>query len=271
MQAVDDLNLKHGIIHQDIAHRNLLIDPDTDSVVMIDFNTAYRIGLQKKGGWDGEGKWGERDDVKGVLIFLYEYITRDPSLALDVLHLLDEKDFKDPAKWIKHPDVELDDDVAEFYFELMAWVRSRRAREELAHYSEAPEPLDWPDFPADARERGHTVGSRHSEGLPYLDWTRPSSSKLDPTRRLLATGRYADEEAVAKKVGPRRRPRAATTPEPVKEKLRGGRSGKPDGAKGAPAAARDGAGAGRTLRPRQATSPKKSVFRDSSPDSSANA
>ncbi|KAG7285726.1 hypothetical protein NEMBOFW57_008020 [Staphylotrichum longicolle] len=270
MQTVDDLNLRHGIIHQDIAHRNLLIDPETDSIVLFDFNTAYRVGVKKEGGLDNEGKWGERDDVKGVLIFLYEYITRDPALKLYWLHMLDEKDFRDPAKWIKHPDVELDDDVAEFYCELMAWARSRRAGEQLTHYTEAPEPLDWPSLPEEARLIDN-VANRHKEGLPYLHWTRPLLSKLDPTRRLLATGRYADDEPVVQGLKQRRRPSAATTSEPAKKRLRGGRAGKDDGAKGVPVVARDVARVGRTLRSRQATPPKRRISTDSNPDLSAKA
>jgi hypothetical protein len=197
MQTVDDLNLKHGIIHQDIADRNLLIDPTTDSIILIDFNDAYRVGLARRPG-QPEGKWDERDDVKGVLVFLYEYVTRDPSLARYWLHLVEEDDYKDPAKWIKHPDVELDNDVAEFYFELMAWVRRRRAGKQIGHYTEAPQPIDWPHPPAHRVERmEYVVGRQREAGLPYLDWKRPLKAKLDPTRRLLATGRYADEEAAA--------------------------------------------------------------------------
>ncbi len=44
MQVVDDLNLKHGVLHQDVAARNLIVDPDTDSIVLIDFDLASRIG-----------------------------------------------------------------------------------------------------------------------------------------------------------------------------------------------------------------------------------
>ncbi|AEO66351.1 uncharacterized protein THITE_152152 [Thermothielavioides terrestris NRRL 8126] len=198
MQVVDDLNLKYGIIHQDIAARNLLIDPRNDSIVLFDFNNAYRLGVSKNHGNPAERKWGERDDVKGVMLFLYQLITRDPALGVHyILHLLEEEAFKDPAKWIKHPDVELDAPVADFYFELMAWVRRRRAAPPLTHYTEAPEHIDWPDFPPCRRL---TVADRHRRGLlPYVEWPRPSSAALDPARRLLATGRYADEEAAAQK------------------------------------------------------------------------
>lgn len=52
--------------------------------------------------------------VKGILAFVYEFITRDPTLARYDLDLVDEKGLRDPAKWIKHPDVELDHDVEDF-------------------------------------------------------------------------------------------------------------------------------------------------------------
>ena len=48
MQTVDDLNLKHGVVHQDIADRNLLIDPDTDSIILLDFGLACRTGAASK-------------------------------------------------------------------------------------------------------------------------------------------------------------------------------------------------------------------------------
>jgi hypothetical protein len=203
MQAVDDLNLRHGIIHQDIADRNLMIDPETDAIVMIDFDNAYRVGLTRGSSPFSEGEWHGRDDVKGVLIFLYEYITRDPALKPYALHFCNEKDFWEPAKWIKHPDVDLDNDVAEFYFELMAWVRRRRASKQLAHHTEAPQHLEWPEW-CPTKRAGPNVG------LPYLEWRRPCPSKVDPDRRLLATGRYADEEA-AGQIAAEGRAKAAAT------------------------------------------------------------
>jgi hypothetical protein len=211
MQTVDDLNLKHGIIHQDVVDRNLIIDPDTDSIMLMDFNVAHRAGVgpTKCRGTAEEAKWAGRDDVKGVLVFLYEYITRDPALTAQAgvydLDKVDERPFIDPAKWVKHPSVELDDDVAEFYFELMAWVRRRRAAggdddSQLTHYTEAPEPLEWPsvkEVQDQGRCKPYPVAARRSAGLPYLSWRRPPASKLDRTRRLLATGRYAGEEEEA--------------------------------------------------------------------------
>ncbi|TVY52485.1 Shaggy-related protein kinase theta [Lachnellula cervina] len=67
-QVVDYLNLDLGIMHQDLAPRNLLIDPDTHQLVLFDFNFAAR---GKDGLRDGH------DDVSGVVFTLYELITND--------------------------------------------------------------------------------------------------------------------------------------------------------------------------------------------------
>ncbi|KAK3341969.1 hypothetical protein B0T25DRAFT_586040 [Lasiosphaeria hispida] len=44
-QALDDLNLQHGINHQDIHLRNLMVDPVTDNLMIIDLGIARRRGL----------------------------------------------------------------------------------------------------------------------------------------------------------------------------------------------------------------------------------
>lgn len=40
LRAIDDLNLKYGIQHQDVAPRKLLIDPEADNLVIFDSNWA---------------------------------------------------------------------------------------------------------------------------------------------------------------------------------------------------------------------------------------
>lgn len=56
MQTVDDLNLKHGIAYQDVAGRNLIVDPATN-MVLIDFNVSCRVGAKKNGRRDQESLW----------------------------------------------------------------------------------------------------------------------------------------------------------------------------------------------------------------------
>ncbi|KFY49431.1 hypothetical protein V496_10032 [Pseudogymnoascus sp. VKM F-4515 (FW-2607)] len=51
-------------MHQDIAPRNLLVDPKTDNLLLFDFDRAARIGQPSC--------FPERNDVKVVVFTLYE-------------------------------------------------------------------------------------------------------------------------------------------------------------------------------------------------------
>jgi hypothetical protein len=69
IQAVDMLNRNYGVALQDISPRNLLVDPETDSLMLFDFNYAGKIrqfNFAK-----------EKNDIKRVIFSLYETITRD--------------------------------------------------------------------------------------------------------------------------------------------------------------------------------------------------
>lgn len=76
LHVIDDLNLKYGIQHQDVAPRNLLVDPETDDLMIFDFNWATRIGYPYRPEYYAS-YWDQRDDVKGTIFTLYEIITRD--------------------------------------------------------------------------------------------------------------------------------------------------------------------------------------------------
>ncbi len=104
----------------------------------------------------------------------------------------------------------------------MTWVRGRRAGKQMAHYSEAPEPLgSWPDVPEGAEDSARTIGFCRRYGRPYLEWKRPASSQLDPNRRLLATGRYADEEQAAAPKAARNKAARNKAARPTKRKQKG--------------------------------------------------
>lgn len=81
IDVVDYLNFELGIVHGDITTYNLLIEPDTDTLKIFDFNLASHLG-------DTEGDNStriknifsyeeERNDVKLTVFTLYEAITRD--------------------------------------------------------------------------------------------------------------------------------------------------------------------------------------------------
>ncbi|GFP60166.1 hypothetical protein TASIC1_0016005400 [Trichoderma asperellum] len=194
--VVDDLNLKHGIAHQDISARNLLIDPKTNALVLFDFNYSGRIG--------GIGYGEDRNDVKGVIFTLYEIITRDTHFR-DVRHSeQNPADVQGLEEWVQHPDVKLDHPVSEYRAVLNDWVDKRQAGRRISHFTEAPEYIDWPDFPEPPAEDvalvsttvqwvllEHQRRDEREKGNAILNWERPAQSKLGGGDQLLANGQYA--------------------------------------------------------------------------------
>ncbi|CVL09176.1 uncharacterized protein FMAN_15440 [Fusarium mangiferae] len=100
IKVVDDLNLEYGIMHQDIAPRNLLIDESTDSIMLFDFNFAARRDCPSPG--EGEEYVEDRNDIKGVIFTTYEIITQDNSLR-NIPHE-DQNVNNLVSKWVKHPE-----------------------------------------------------------------------------------------------------------------------------------------------------------------------
>ncbi|KAI1172426.1 hypothetical protein F4777DRAFT_512751 [Nemania sp. FL0916] len=194
--VIDDLNLRYGIAHQDVAARNLLVSPDTDGIMLFDFNYSGRIGDIR---YDKD-----RNDVKGVIFTLYEIITRDTPFR-DIPYVQQNPIDLERLEWVQHPDVKLDHPVAEYRSVLNEWVK-RRDEKQISIYTEAPEYIDWPDFPKPpARERVFSDGCGNStivkgvpmvdmrrdvreQGLKVLNWQRPAQNKLGNGNHLLANG-----------------------------------------------------------------------------------
>ncbi|CAI7651185.1 unnamed protein product [Penicillium viridicatum] len=121
-RLVDFLNLDYGIMHQDIAPRNLLIDPSTHKIILFDFD---RDAFGEKNLQDG------RDDVSSVVFTLYELITNDTSFS----------------EWTSHR--ELDSEVSKFRKFLDEWVATRRSDVDgdMKRYLNAPNRLTLLDLP----------------------------------------------------------------------------------------------------------------------------
>ncbi|KAJ0158776.1 hypothetical protein CTA2_10929 [Colletotrichum tanaceti] len=187
-RVVDDLNLKHGIMHQDIAPRNLLVDPSTDNLLLFDFNYSGRIG--------GIGHIGERDDVKGVIFTVYEIITLDRHFREVPYDRQDPTEIQALTAWHKHPDVHLDHHVSEYRSVLNRWVKGRQERSRDCVHSEPPEPIDWPSLGAPPKKelvasdgKGNSIvvvgagwydirREEREKGNVVLDWQRPPQRKV---------------------------------------------------------------------------------------------
>ena len=205
--VIDDLNLKYGIIHQDVAARNLLVNPKTGDLMLFDFNYSGRVGDRAC----TEG----RDDVKGVVFTLYEIINRDEHFR-DLPH--DQQNLADVVgleEWVQHPDVKLDHSVSEYRSVLNDWVKKRREGKQVAIYTEAPESIDWPDFPTPPEKeqiisdgRGNNTIVRgvvmydmrrdeREKGIAVLNWERPAQKKLGNGNRVFANGQLVSSMGCA--------------------------------------------------------------------------
>lgn len=163
MGVIDDLNLKYGISHQDVAARNLLVNSETDTLMLFDFNYSGRI--------DGIGYSKDRNDVKGVVFTLYEIITRDThfrDVPYDQQSLADIEGLKE---WVQHPDVKLDYPVSQYRSVLDKWVKSRREGRNIDIYTDAPNYIDWPAFPTPPlKEHIFSDGRGNSTGVQVVPW-----------------------------------------------------------------------------------------------------
>ncbi|EIT82114.1 kinase-like domain-containing protein [Aspergillus flavus] len=124
-QLVDFLNLELGIMHQDIAPRYLLIDPDTHKILLFDFDWAAN---GKKRLLEG------RDDVTAVVFTLYELITNDTQFT-SIPHLNRTLDMvQSISEWACS--LELDCDVSKFRNFLNDWVATRKSDGDLGTISQ---------------------------------------------------------------------------------------------------------------------------------------
>ncbi|KAJ5352686.1 hypothetical protein N7452_001660 [Penicillium brevicompactum] len=181
-QLVDDLNLEYGIMHQDIAPRNLLID-ETDNIILFDFD------------WAANGKEGlmdNRDDVSSVVFALCEIITNDTHFS-SIPHWDRNIDMVLNIEWTCRR--ELDSDVSKFRNFLSEWVATRIDRA-MERYLNAPKWFTWPDLPTPPDysvpfELGRTkdgeivwqTGQRSrrialGKGQYCFQWERPPQSRL---------------------------------------------------------------------------------------------
>lgn len=131
-KLVDDLNLRFGIEHQDIAPRNLTVDDATDNIMLFDFNSSSRIRGPLR---NGETVYNfEQNYVKGVIFTLYEILTQDYEIRYtpgrgrrkaSASRALELKD------WIKHPEMQLDHPLNDYRAALDKWLKKEKKENPL--------------------------------------------------------------------------------------------------------------------------------------------
>lgn len=178
IDLVDFLNFQLGIMHQDIAPQNLLVDSATDRLLLFDFDCSGRI--------PSEGYTGCRDDVKGVVFTLYEIITRDESFRELPHRFQNADDVQRKEKWVEHPDTLLDSDVSAYRQVLEDWVAIRANSEhDLSH----GKLISWPELPdSEVVERVLEENSQWDFAMAFeSSWHEPQQKKPVPKKSLCWT------------------------------------------------------------------------------------
>jgi hypothetical protein len=110
------------------------------------------------------------------------------------------------AKWVKHPEVELDHPVASYQIMLQGWQERRTRDVHSVHAGNASSAIDWPSMPKPPQK---TICLKTVQGEPtyitvdnfykrrqdvldrgdkVLNWQRPPQRVLDGVTRILSTG-----------------------------------------------------------------------------------
>ncbi len=185
IDVVDDLNLKHGIIHQDIAPRNLLIDLSTDNLMLFDFNWAARVGSREVN--------PARNDIKGVMFTLYEILTQDDEVQNMRHEEQDVQKIQAMAEWKVKTKIENGTDVKTLWLMVAEWAQRRRAHNTAEAGHKPPLPLKWPRKPparkiVDGKYVAGPPDGRLRRDVPkderIVRWERTPYSKLVKKKSL---------------------------------------------------------------------------------------
>ncbi|EFE40463.1 hypothetical protein TRV_04794 [Trichophyton verrucosum HKI 0517] len=136
--AVDELNLRYGLMHQDLAPRNILIDPTTQELLVFDFDRSGQIG--------GKGASRGCNDVDALVFTIYETLTLDESFREGLPWEQDVSKVENMKKWELKLPLEDGVDIAVYRDFLARWADERRTTRTIKHFSEASEPLTWPEY-----------------------------------------------------------------------------------------------------------------------------
>ncbi|CRG92780.1 hypothetical protein PISL3812_09847 [Talaromyces islandicus] len=169
-QLVDFLNLELGIMHQDIVPRNLLVDPDTQKLVLFDFD------------WVASGENGlleGRDDVAGVVFTLYELITNETHFT-SITHWDRKMDMvQSLPEWTCTREL-ADTDVSTLRNFLNDWVATRTKADgkvDMQRYLTAPNRITWPELPTPLDYSVPFEMGKTTDGEPWMV-TGPRSRRV---------------------------------------------------------------------------------------------
>jgi hypothetical protein len=184
-ELVDEVNLKYGIMHRDIAARNFLIDPQTHRLLLFDFNNCMQIGDLR----EPRKFWGS-PDVDGVIFTIYELLTFDKSFRNCTAYYEHEVGpVEEMVEWPLKATLEPGLDMSTIRRHLDMWAQERRTTRSIKHFSEATDPITLPTMPEATRHQYfdeveqrmasvNTQGHARMAGVHYVDWMRPPFQKV---------------------------------------------------------------------------------------------
>lgn len=155
-QTLDDLHFKYGVLHGDCHAHNMLIDPATDNLVLIDFGCSAKIGSPHPSahlraalthiGRSVNPMGQIAADIKAAFQEVYCLVTgagstlKEPGDGIPTIVHMKE------GGWVKGPGIMLDSPAEEYYKLCMDWLRRRNAGPKITEHNQASEPLDYPDY-----------------------------------------------------------------------------------------------------------------------------
>ncbi|KAK7729747.1 hypothetical protein SLS63_006128 [Diaporthe eres] len=204
--VVNDLHLIRGIVHRDIAPRNLLINPETGELQIFNFSCAGKLGYEGAGNnrnfRDDEG-FGI--DLIGVAATVYEIVTGDTQLAEQARLDEDISTIMDKG-WTRSPSLRLDGEVSDYQDTIRDWLQWRIMSGDpwtlITHYTQAVIHIDWPDFwepeITSLDRHGNANGEGKSTlvwrtalkalGLKFVEWKRPAQNNIPNSYGVLGDG-----------------------------------------------------------------------------------
>lgn len=139
--AVDELNLRFGLMHQDIAPRNVLVDLVSGNLKVFDFDRAELIGEEK------HQLTQFCNDVDAVVFTVYETLTKDEHFRELSLDQQDVREVERLKYWnLKLPLEEGKGGITAYRNAVAEWATERRTIRTIKHYTEASEPLSLPPY-----------------------------------------------------------------------------------------------------------------------------
>jgi Protein kinase domain len=206
IEVVDDINLKYGVMHRDIAARNFLIDPQTQRLLLFDFNLCMQIGDATR---QIRKFWGP-PDVDGVIFTIYELLTFDKSFrSSTVYHQVEVGPVEEMVEWPLKATLEPGLDVSTIRRRLDTWAKERRTTRTIKHFSEATDPIAFPEMPTEEfpeytyfDEEEQKIkkvicqGHARMGGVHFVDWSRPAFQKV-PTEYYVPTLALKEEKGAS--------------------------------------------------------------------------